>query len=87
MLQRLLQFAVALLQSLHVHAPFLRFRHGRVNEQAHLHLVPVAAHLVMQRVAVVDILVGHYLAGLLAPRNNAERRRLSELLAILKALK
>ena len=41
----------------------------------------------MQRVTVVDIQVGHHLAGLLAPKDDAERRRLSELLAILKALK
>ena len=69
-----------------VHVPFLRSRHSRTNEQARLHLVLVEAYPVAQRVAVVDIQVGHYVAGLFAPKDNAEHRRFFELFAVLKAL-
>ena len=64
----------------------MRSRHSRTNEQARLHLALVAAYPVAQRIAVVDIQVGHYVAGLFAPEDNAERRRFLQLLAILKAL-
>jgi len=81
---RFFQLAVALLQGVHV--PFLRSRHSQNNEQDRLHLALVEAHPVAQRVAVVDIQVGHYVAGQLAPKDNAEHRRLFEWLAVLKAL-
>ena len=39
-----------------------------------------------QRIVVMDIQIGHDLAGLFAAKENPEHGRFSELLAILKAL-
>ena len=77
-------FVVALLQRLDI--LFLRACPGRRNEQARLDRALVVAHLIAQRVAVVDVQVRHDLTRIFSADEAAKGGGFLPLLAVVEAL-